>query len=229
MAVRKRSQDNTNHRLHYHSEFTPPQERGLIFPVMTEQGPLVENYLEQAYNVFHKAMAAHSRVLAVRFDLHLPHGVALPEDAESNQVIRRFLASLSSKIRANLKRKESPHRCPVRHIVAREVGPRNKRVHFHVMLLLNGHAYRQLGTMASEAPNLFWMIAEAWASALKLDVADTVNSIQCGFERGPVIYYLDPIEDYEKLPEAFRRVSYLCKAQTKHFGQHRHGLMTSRH
>lgn len=227
MILPKRSKDNPNHLLHYHPEYTPID--GVVFPVMTEKGPLVANYLDQAYAVFRQGLQAHSKVLAVRFDLHLPQGATLPEDAETNRVVRRFLSSLQSKIDANLKRKGSPHRCPVRHIVARETGPKSGRVHFHVMLLLNGHAFRQLGVIETDEDNLFWLIVEAWASALRVDLVTAVDGVQCGFNRpGVKHYYLDPVEDYDKLPKAFHRASYLCKATSKQFGQRHRGLMTSK-
>lgn len=226
MSHPKRSKDNRNHSLHYAPEYSPAE--GVVYPVMTERGPLVSNYLDQAYAVFRKALEHHSRILAVRFDLHIPRGMSLPDHKESSQIIRRFLASIQSKIDANLKRKQSPHQCPLRYIVAREIGPLNGRVHFHVMLLVNGHAYRQLGTMEPYVSNLFNMIGEAWASGLGILLEDAINSVQYRFRPGVCQYYLDPLEDYDKLPKAFHRVSYLCKAQTKHFGQWQRGLMTSR-
>lgn len=222
----KRSKDNRNHILHYDPEYTPCE--GVIIPVMTEKGPLVRNYLDQAYGVFNHALQAHSRVLALRFDLHLPKKVSLPDDAESNQVIRRFLSSLQSRIDAHLKRKGNPHSCPVRHIVAREVGRKSGRVHFHVMLLLNGHAFRHVGAIETDEDNLFWRIVAAWTSALGIDLREAVDGVQFGFKRGVVQYYLYREKDYDKLRMAFHRASYLCKAATKRFGQRHQGLMTSK-
>lgn len=227
MKQSKRLETNRNHRLHYHPKYMPTKD--VVVPVMTDKGPLVQNYLERAYQVFDNAVNAHSKVLAVRFDLKLPRGIALPEDAETNWVVRRFLSSLQSKINANLKRKGSPHKCPVRYIVAREIGKKNQNLHFHVMLLLNGHAFRHIGRIESEKDNLFWLIVGAWASALKTTDEYAVDGVQFGFNRPGVNYYfLDPIEDNRKLPEAFHRASYLCKAETKQYGDRHHGLMTSK-
>lgn len=222
----KRLKDNPNHVLHYKSEYMPSE--GVVMQVMTDKGPLVLNYLDRAYQVFDNASKAHSKVLALRFDLKLPWGVPLPEDAQTNRVVRRFLESLQSKIDANLNRKRSPHRCPVRHIVAREVGHKNQKLHFHLVLLLNGHAFRQIGTMDYEGDNLFWLIAGAWASALKSPLVTAVDGVQVGFRRGVIQYHLDSVEGSPALPEAFYRASYLCKAETKRYGNRHHGLMTSK-
>lgn len=226
MKQPKRLKNNRNHVLHYNSEYMPTE--GVVVPVMTAKGPLVLDYLDRAYQVFDNALKAHSKVLAVRFDLKLPQGIPLPDDAQTNRVMRRFLGSLQSKIDANLKRKGSPHKCLVRHIVAREIGHKNQNLHFHVMLLLNGHAFRHIGSIDCEDNNLFWLIVEAWASALKVTLEEAIDGVQVGFKRGVAHYYLDPIEDYRKLPDAFHRVSYLCKAATKQYGDRHHGLMTSR-
>jgi len=222
----KRLKQNRNNILHYRPEYMPTE--GVVMPAMTEKGPLILNYLDRAYQVFDHALKAHTKVLAVRFDLKIPRGITQPEDAKTNRVVRRFLASLQSKINANLKRKHSPHKCPVRYIVAREIGGKNQNVHYHLMLLLNGHAFRHIGTMDYEGDNVFWLIVDAWASALKVTSEEAVNGVQFGFRRGVVQYYLDPTEDYDKLPKAFHRASYLCKAHTKQYGERHHGLMTSK-
>lgn len=226
MKQPKRLKGNPNHTLHRNKKYSPKED--ITFSVLTKKGPLITSYLDRAYKVFDTALNAHSRVLAVRFDLKVPRDVLLPEDAQGNQVIRRFLDSLQSKIDANLKRKQSPHKCPVRYIIAREIGSKNHRPHFHVILLLNGHAFRHVGVIESTKDNPFWLVVGAWASALRTTDEKAVDGVQFGFGRGVVQYYLDPIEDYRKLPAAFRRASYLCKAETKQYGDRHHGLMTSR-
>lgn len=223
----KRLKQNRNHTLHYNQEYSPKEN--VTLPVLTQDGPVITSYLDRAFKVFDKALDAHSKVLVVRFDLKVPAQISLPENAGGNGVIRLFLDSLEAKIEANLHRKGSPHKCPVRYIIAREIGDKNQGLHYHVMLLLNGHAFRHIGAIESEEDNPFWLIVGAWASALKTTDEEAVDGVQFGFNRkGVRQYYLDPSLDYHLLPDAFRRSSYLCKAHTKHFGEGHHGLMTSR-
>lgn len=226
---RKRSPENHNHHLHYEGTFSPSP--GIELPVMTEKGPMVSQYLYRLNRVFEQALEAHKRVLVIRLDLRLPQGYGLPDDDQSNQLINRFIDSLKNKIKHDRKKKMSPHDCPVRYAVAREIGHEQGRVHFHVLLLLNGHAYYRIGQRANTEGNLFWKIAEAWANALRipLSIAETcVHYSWDSHQEDPSVFRLDPRDTYAQWPGAFYRASYLCKANTKRFGQGHWGLMTSR-
>jgi len=221
----KRSTANRNHTLHWQPRFSPVP--GVTLPVLTARGPLIIDYLHRAYRVFEKAMQAHSRVIVCCFTLTLPLGITLPDDAHSNAAIGRFLRSVKSRVTADLYRKRSPHKSPVRYIVAREMSG-SKRPHFHVILLLNGHAYKTVGTIGYEGSNLFGIVAKAWASALRVKPEEAVTRVKVGNRNSRVgYYYLTPEDGYASLPDAFRRTSYLCKRDTKEFGDHYRGLLTS--
>ena len=65
---------------------------------MLDKGPFVEQYLEKLYQTLQYALNDYARVFAFRFDLRLPHGNGLPDDAMTNRVIARFRASLEAQI-----------------------------------------------------------------------------------------------------------------------------------
>ncbi|MDW5376396.1 inovirus-type Gp2 protein [Halomonas sp. HP20-15] len=221
----KRSTANSNHTLHWQPFFSP--KAGIDLPVLTARGPLVVEYLHRTYEVFERALEVHSKVIVCCFTLTLPHGITLPEDIESNGPIVRFIASAKSKVRADLKRKGSPHKCPVRYVIAREMSG-NGRTHYHVVLLVNGHVYRTVGTIDYEGINLFWMVAEAWASALRIELVEAVTRVKTGNRHSKLSYYFLTRESGQaNLDDAFRRASYLCKRDTKQFGDRYRGLLTS--
>ncbi|SES24056.1 Protein of unknown function [Vreelandella subterranea] len=222
----KRLKANRNHTLHYEPIFITDDH--IELNVMTDKGPLLRDYLEDGYEVFKKAIDAHRRVLVLRFDLQLPLGLTLPDDAETNKVIRRFLSSFQSKIDSHLKRNDVKHKCPVRHIIAREIGTNSQRPHFHVMLLLNCNAFQNMGSREYEGKNNFWRIAEAWASALEISPKEAAKRVQCTKKKiGFTFYRLQPKDGYAQLSEAFYRMSYFCKAHTKAYGLRHRGLLTS--
>lgn len=224
----KRSTANRNHSLYYEPFFTP--EPGVSLPVLTEKGPLVRKYLDIAYRVFKQARESHSRILVACFTLTIPHDIELPDDIENNKAIVRFIRSVESKVSADIERKKSPHRCPVRYLIAREIS-NDGMPHFHVVILLNGHAYRTVGTFDYEKSNLFWIVTEAWASALKVSEVEAVGCVRIGGKHqktpGVSYYYLTSRDHYQKFPEAFKRASYLCKLATKQFGKRYKGVLSS--
>ncbi|WP_154912876.1 inovirus-type Gp2 protein, partial [Pseudomonas fluorescens] len=83
----KRLPGNTNLR-YWHEETYDG------YPLMLDKGPFVEQYLEKLYQTLQYALNDYARVFAFRFDLRLPHGNGLPDDAMTNRVIARFRASL---------------------------------------------------------------------------------------------------------------------------------------
>ncbi|MBW6390200.1 YagK/YfjJ domain-containing protein [Billgrantia antri] len=223
---KKRSTENTNHTLHYAPTFEP--EPGVSLPVLTEKGPLVTSYLDTLYRVVKDAMNDHGRVLLVRCDLYCPREMPLSDNAHTNEFADKFIASVKSKVKADMRRKKSPHKPAVRFVMAREYSTCN-RPHYHLALLLNGHAYRALGTFDYNGDNLFWKIAEAWASAWNIPVEMAMTRVYYRWgKRGVSVYRLNPEDNYVNFPAAFQRCSYLCKAATKRFGNGSRGLLSSK-
>jgi hypothetical protein len=223
---KKRSTDNTNHTLHYESIFEP--EPGISLPVLTAKGPLVKIYLHALYRVLKNAMNDHGRVLIVRCELYFPREMPILDSADTNGVADKFIASLKSKVKADMRRKKSPHKPAVRYVMAREYS-KYDRPHYHLALLLNGHAYRVLGTFDYNGDNLFWKVAEAWASALNIPVEMAKARVYYRWgKRGVSVYRLNPEDNYIQMPAAFQHCSYLCKAATKRFGKGHRGLLSSK-
>lgn len=198
--------------------------------VYTDRGPQIENYLERAHRVLLDALEEHPRSSMIRCDLRVPKGCGEPDSG----VISRFLASLQAQLDADADRKwmagQRVHPCKLRHIWAREQDLATHG-HYHVALLLNRDAYFSLGNFRSRAPgpdrenppesgvtrNMADRIRKAWASALQLRPDKAAGLVH--FPQNPV-YRLDANSaDFpQQFASAFYRVSYLTKADTKHYG-----------
>lgn len=216
----KRIPGNTNLRYWYEGTYDG-------YPLMAEKGPFVEQYLERLYQTLQYALSDYARVFAFRFDLRLPFGKLLPDDAMTNQVIQRFKASLDAQIshdreRARVRNRSSHDTC-VRLFWVREIGL-SGRPHYHCIVFLNRDAYRSPGHIKSERVNMYKRLELAWASALRLSVSDVLSAVH--IPREPTFHLTR--HDYLGHDEFFRRSSYLCKAATKVFGDGQHGCGGSR-
>ncbi len=216
----QRLQTNTNLSLHYEAIY-----QGL--PVMVKKGPLIREYLEMLRNTTQRALEEHSRVFAVRFDLRLPNGRHLPDDAFTNQVIQRFVDSLKAKINHARARSRkingSAHSTSVRYVWAREIG-QNGKPHHHFVLLLNKDAYCTLGSFNLDSDNMYSRIHGAWASALGLSLKEVYGLVHIPPNAE---YWLDRVNE-TKFAKFFERASYLCKVATKAFGDGNHAFGCSR-
>ncbi|MFJ2681541.1 inovirus Gp2 family protein [Pseudomonas sivasensis] len=204
----KRHPGNSNLHLHHENSF-----QGL--PVMTSYSPFIAEYLERLHETTQLALCAHRRVFAVRFDLRFPdHDLPLESD---NTVISKFVDSLTVRIQSARERSKrlngSAHQTQVRWCWVREIG-REGRAHYHFVLLLNKDAYHTVGRFNSARENLYRRIQSAWASALEILVgeADGLVHIPVNAE-----YHLSQ-DDPAEMDRYFHRVSYLCKAATKMYG-----------
>lgn len=153
--------ENRNLRLHYEDTFHN-------LPVLaSDDRPLVTNYLESMEQVMTQAMEDYSRVFAFRVDLRFPYDY---DQDVSNNTIRRFLDSFTAKLEASEQRRRSSTRVQdnrVRYVWAREQVS-SDHPHYHLAILLNGHAYRRVGSYMAEH-GLARAIKEAWERALGLD------------------------------------------------------------
>jgi hypothetical protein len=204
----KRHPSNSNLHLHYEDTF-----RGLH--VMTSYAPFITEYLERLHETTQLALSDHRRVFAFRFDLRFPDDYLPPESG--NAVISRFVDSLTARIQSARERSRrlngAAHQTRVRWCWVREIGLEG-RPHYHFVLLLNRDAYHTVGRFYSERENLYSRIQSAWASALgiALDDADGLAHIP------PNAEYRLSQDDPEEMDRYFHRVSYLCKAETKGYG-----------
>lgn len=200
--------------LHFCSEF-------LGLPVQTHRGPLVQEYLSGLHDVLFRCLDDYSRVLVVRFDLHLPDGAYVPD----NETMERFKASLQAKLVHTQSRRRREgiriHETRVRLFWCRELSKEN-RVHFHCAVMLNGHAFAGVGKFDPQADNLYARIHQAWASAHDIPSARGLVHVP---RRGVYNVTRDARRSHD---EVFRRLSYLCKAETKDYGERRHACGWSR-
>ena len=180
-------------------------------------------YLEASLQTMHRALNEHSRTLMVRFDLHLPSWMNLPDSpmVYDTNAITKFIKSLNAKIDSDrdCKRREGKrvHSCTLRYVWARERATVDKD-HYHVAIFLNNDTYNRLGNFNVTGRNLSTKIVEAWTSALRLEDYDTRGLVH--FPKDTPVYYIDRnASDYpQKLGASFYRLSYLAKLETKHYG-----------
>lgn len=215
-----RNPANTNQKLHIAETYRS-------FPVMHEKGPMIENYLETLYRVLQASFSDYSRVFAFRVDLRYPEEMPMMSDHTSNTMMSRFIDSFKAKIKHNRERAKErnpySHDTVVRFIWAREVGQKGQ-VHYHAAFILNGDAFCALGSFGLGRDNMYNRLQEAWASALRLPV-----EIASGLVHIPhnAMYRLSR-GNLQGIAAFFHRASYLCKADTKSFGNGHHGFGASR-
>lgn len=202
-----------------------PTYHGL--PVMECNGAMIEDYLQTLHRVIQQALADHPRIFAFRFDLRFPLGMDADDSSITNDVISRFIDSFKAKIKHNraCARMRDPyaHNTRVRYVWTRE-NNQDHRVHYHVVILLNRDAFFTLGNFSSERTNMATRVKEAWASALGLPVELTTGLVH--FPDNPIYHF--GAATPEAMAAFFRRASYLCKANTKQFGNGHHGFGASR-
>ena len=211
---------NKNHRLYFEDAYC-------AMPLLSGSLPMVEEYLEALHKVIDCALDEHGRVFAFRVDLRLPDDLARDEVVAGSAVVTRFIESLKAKNRHNreIAKKNGGlvHDTRVRYFWVREIGDQGK-VHYHFVVLLNGHAYNWLGDFRSAGGNMANRIWEAWASALAISVEDAKPLAH--FPENPSYMLLR--DEPDSVAAFFQRASYLCKARTKQYGSGHHGYGASR-
>lgn len=211
-----------NTKLHLHYE---PTYEGL--PLMHEKGPFIAEYLGTLKQTIDLALSQYSRVLAFRVDLAFPRAVDLGLQIQNNRALSRFKESFKAKLEHNRAqaRRENPYAfdSKLRYVWAREFG-QQEYPHYHLLCLLNGDAFYTPGRLESSSPNMVSRMQEAWASALgvPLEVASPYVHIS---DNGTYRLRRYDQSEYCRL---FHRASYLCKANTKQFGDRCHGFGGSR-
>ncbi|EPP5333813.1 inovirus Gp2 family protein [Vibrio harveyi] len=192
------------------------KDRGGVLPIYTDRGPLESSYLEAIKKTLDIALEQHPRTCAMRFDLHYPDRFDVMA-IESNHV-SKFQESLKAIIAADLERKKKVGRCKPRFVWVKEQNT-SEKPHYHVVMLVNGDVYNQLGLFTQKQGNMAARIVQAWASALVVHPGD----VECGvhFPDNP-IYIVDKRKTdsfLSQYKELFYRLSYFAKKDTKQYGQ----------
>lgn len=211
---------NKNLHLFYESEY-------LGLPVQTIKGPLITEYLDLLYRTMNLALDEHQRVLAFRVDLRFPEFLDTTPYLDSNLVVEDFVESFRSQVEWNRGKAKDlsvrTHDTSVRYVWAREIGSFG-RPHFHFVFFLSNQAYFSLGSFKLDRSNLFSRVNKAWASALKLPVELIRGVVE--FPNNPT--YKLRRGDISSIEPLFYRASYLCKSETKQYGNGCHSFGASR-
>lgn len=207
--TKKRIPSNTNL-----SVWSEPDFEGL--PVNTNY-ELVESYLRKLKWVIDLSIQNYPRVFAVCLQLHCK---CPTEDlVNSNKVMSRFKDAADARIESYQKRSTRSDLtldlCRMRMVWGREQS-KSHLPHFHVVLLFNRDLFYRLGSFNSNQQNLFRIIKEAWCSALEMEPEQSEGLVEVPKHAE---YFLNRADGYMRLPSFFQRASYLCKVDTKCFGQ----------
>jgi len=194
-------------------------------PILKLKGGLVLSYLDKLYDTIDKAVTQHPRTTAIRVDLRLAKSLLFDDTG----VIKNFIASLDAQIQADLSRKkrrgQTARSCKVRYAWGKERSTSLSH-HYHLVLLLNKDVYHSLGRFDQKG-NLSDMIKKAWCRAL--DIKANEGDTLVHFPDSPT-YWLDKNSDKfdQQVDSLFKRVSYLAKVETKHYGDRSRSFGCSR-
>lgn len=189
--------------------------------------PMVQNYLEKLWDVTSLARVTYNRVYAVRIDLRFPKAGVNPKLYGNNGCLKRFFANLQRELDSSLK-----YNTRVLYAWAREQKS-SEHPHYHVLLMLNGDAIRNIGdyrpsaTGGYKAKNLYHRIARSWAGAIGLFDELVEGLVHISTKPGSADiceYFIKTNESGAAAlwDEMFHAASYLCKADTKNFAQRVH-------
>lgn len=187
-----------------------------------------ENYLTTIERVINDSLDDYPRILAVRFDLRLPETNQddyldrdLPDSFNRDKLIPKFIESLKSKIKYDLKRKnkkwDRKFKCQLRYVWCREKESSNNE-HYHVMIIVNKDVYRSIGEYHHNG-SLSSMIVSAWESSLSLDYNQVKRLVYFPSNCAYVVNYRDSKYE-EQYDDLFYRVSYLAKTRTKNINRY---------
>lgn len=172
------------------------------------------DYQQAFYNVINNAVDEFPRTLALRIDLRFPGDY---QYGDSNRDVTRFIESLKAKLLVDCRRKNRRWRRNwnnrLRYVWVREVGERNHRKHYHVLLLLNKDFYRSAGVYKVDG-SLYALIQQAWCSALGLKL--TQYSAFVNMTENGCFYLNRNSPNYMgQVTGLLKRMEYLAKNHTK--------------
>lgn len=194
-------------------------------PILEPKGGLVLSYLDKLYDTIDKAVTQYPRSTAIRVDLRLAKSLLF----DDSSAIKNFIASLDAQVQADLSRKkrrgQTARSCKVRYAWCKERST-SLSYHYHLVLLLNKDVYHSLGRFDQKG-NLSDMIKKAWCRAL--DIKANEGDTLVHFPDNPT-YWLEQKSDKfdQQVDSLFKRVSYLAKVETKHYGDRSRSFGCSR-
>ncbi|MEH0373231.1 inovirus Gp2 family protein [Vibrio mimicus] len=201
--------------------------------VYSKKGPLKPSYLLAIKEVFDSALQQYPRTLILRVDLKYPNGFSI--DNVSSKQITKFQESFKALMCAYLKRKmrkncnnRNLHSTP-RFIWCKEIVT-SENPHYHVAVLLNGEVFRGLGPYDGiESNYISGMVVKAWASATGLQVEQASRAITFPRNGRYVIHKRSsPSVFNDQYKQAFYRISYFAKEESKKYGNREKNFGSSR-
>ncbi len=184
-----------------------------------------EEYLRSAHQVLINALNEHPRTLIFHIVLRYP----VKKFAEMEGSISRFINAVKAKIKADRNRKlrenKYVHATNVRYVWCREYNESMKE-HFHVFFLINNDTYHKLGSFYDPVEgHLTWMISTAWASSINLPQKDLGGLVEFAGWKNINAKKIPSSHTKERdgvvrdsFESAFHWMSYLCKVDTKFYG-----------
>ncbi|MCE9789895.1 inovirus Gp2 family protein [Shewanella chilikensis] len=201
---------------------------GMLLSCNSNNGPLDDNYLASIKRTFDYALSQYSRTRLMRFDLHYPDGY--PVNEITGKQITKFQESFKAIMCAYIKRKKHNRHSKPRFIWCREIVT-SEYPHYHVAVLLNGDVFQGMGPYDDiTGEYISGMIAKAWASAIGLSVEQASRAIYFPNNGTYEINKRGNAETfYNQYNQAFYRVSYFAKLESKLFGSRGRNFDSSRH
>lgn len=209
----KRSPHNHNHTLHYDTVF-----KG--FHLHMANAPYIQEFLERLYIVMLRSLENHRRILAVKFDLHLPANAnPYMQRNPITDFIDRVKAGIASYQNSLKRQGKRVYPTEVEYVAKIEqVG--SDREHYHVVIFVNKDTFYKVGNLSCVDPTqLGQIIRQAWLKTHGLPIYSPAALFHTTNPVFRVLYGPLNAND-ETHKEAFLHYSYLCKEQsTKYQGK----------
>jgi len=217
----KRNTNNHNHTLHYDAEYAG-------FDLHTANAPYIRPYLGRLRTVMQRVLQKHKRVLAVKFDLHLPaHTNPYLQRNPITEFIERVKAGIASYQNAVARRGQRVYPTEVEYVAKIEQTPDNELEHYHVVLFTNKDTLYPVGNLSHEDPTkLGKIIRLAWLKTHGLSADSRVALLHTST---PVFRVLQgPLSTDDPVHrDAFLHFSYLCKEKTTKYQGKRQSFYSS--
>lgn len=184
-------------------------------------------YQQAFYDVIDYAVSEFPRTLALRVDLRFPQGYRY---GLANKEVTRFIESLKAKLKVDCQKRNRRWRRNwinrLRYVWVREIGERNYRKHYHVLLLLNKDFYHGTGKFDSD-DSLATLIQQAWCSAIGLNWQQYRTLVNMT-ENGCFHLNRNSPNYIGRVSELIKRMDYLAKDHTKCYDDGYRSIGTSR-
>ncbi len=170
--------------------------KGVDLPINADSKyKVVPLLVERLADEFLAALELHSKILAVRFDLH-PDG-----EHEGNKAVEGLIRWLKNNLRRNYRMNN------IGHYWVRELCKKRKGTHWHVVLLLDGNKVQTSWTI-TESVKRYW---------------EEIKTLGCVFIPQNC-YTKIGRDDTEAFNVAFYRSSYMAKERSKQMSQRVRGF-----